>query len=379
MRRVEFTRRCAVSVAVAGCLVVTASGSGQGAVPGTDTGTDTGTVSETVEVEVERLYREASAATKAHERVRRAVQRGRREVERLRTAEAVEARRLGRLHAAAGELARRQYRVGGGGLGYTVRLLVADSPEQLMTRVSLARRGGYASASLMTRVRDSQARLARGRAESVRVLGVLKGDLARQAAAREQIGRKLARAQERSRAAELARRAAFAAYRVTGGSPGPVCGSGAGVTPFGSPAPVPAGRAGGARWVGPVDPAPMSSGYAESGARWRHRHTGQDFAVSEGTAVRAVGDGTVHFTGCGDGFGNQVIVRHANGYFTQYAHLSATMVRTGQRVAAGETLGLSGHTGNASGPHLHFEVRVTPQLGSGINPLPWLREHGVSL
>jgi murein DD-endopeptidase MepM/ murein hydrolase activator NlpD len=129
--------------------------------------------------------------------------------------------------------------------------------------------------------------------------------------------------------------------------------------------------------VKPVDPAPLSSGYAEAGGRWKHRHTGQDFAVFDGAAVRAVGEGVVEFVGCGDGFGNQVILRHANGYFTQYAHLSVFGVRTGQRVVAGETIGLSGRTGNVSGPHLHFEVRVTPQLGSGIDPMPWLREHGV--
>ncbi|MGW7413697.1 peptidoglycan DD-metalloendopeptidase family protein [Streptomyces sp. NPDC054863] len=361
MRRVEFTRRSAVAVAVAGCLVVGASGSGHGAGPGPGA------------VEVERLYREAAVAVQAHEVARKAVERGRGKVRRLRVAEAAEAARLGRLQRVAGEFARSRYRESGGGLGHALRLLSAESPERMMERVSLARRGGHATASLMTCVRESRARLARDRAESARVLGALKGELARQSAARQRIEAKLREAQERLRAAEAARLAA------TGGAVGPGCGSGADVEPLGSRPRRPVGRAATPKWVKPVDPAPLSSGFAESGGRWKHRHTGQDFAVFDGESVRAVGDGTVHFTGCGDGFGNQVVLRHGDGYFTQYAHLSVVRVRAGQRVAAGQTIGLSGSTGNVSGPHLHFEVRVTPWLGSGINPLPWLREHGVTL
>ncbi|MFD7879407.1 peptidoglycan DD-metalloendopeptidase family protein [Streptomyces sp. NPDC059766] len=133
------------------------------------------------------------------------------------------------------------------------------------------------------------------------------------------------------------------------------------------------------RWVTPTSDYRLSAGYAAPGGRWRHRHTGQDFAVPTGTPVHAVGPGTVVLVSCGDGFGNQVVVRHRDGYFTQYAHLSRIDVRPGQRVAAGQYLAASGATGNATGPHLHFEVRVTPYLGSAVPPLPWLRRHGVRL
>ncbi|MGW2820080.1 M23 family metallopeptidase [Streptomyces sp. NPDC001443] len=132
-------------------------------------------------------------------------------------------------------------------------------------------------------------------------------------------------------------------------------------------------------WVTPTSDYWLSAGYAAPGGRWRHRHTGQDFAVPTGTPVHAVGPGTVVLVSCGDGFGNQVVVRHRDGYFTQYAHLSRIDVRPGQRVAAGQYLAASGATGNATGPHLHFEVRVTPYLGSAVPPLPWLRRHGVRL
>jgi murein DD-endopeptidase MepM/ murein hydrolase activator NlpD len=336
-------------------------------------------------VEVERLYREAGAAVQAHESAREAVRRAREKVGGLRADEAAERVRLARLRDAMGELACRQYRGGSGPLAYTARFLAADSPEQLMRRLAIAGRGGHATASLMTRVRESQARLARDRAASAKVLSALKADLVRQSAARDVIERKLNLAQARLRRAEEVRRAARAAAvgrdsgggwgLSAGGFPGPSCGGRAAAGPLDAPPPV--RRAVAPQWVKPVDPAPLSAGFAESGGHWKHRHTGQDFAVFDGAEVRAVGSGTVHFTGCGDGFGNQVIIRHPNGYFTQYAHLSDVRVRPGQRVGAGETIALSGSTGNVSGPHLHFEVRVTPQLGSGINPLPWLRGQGV--
>ncbi|WP_432133655.1 MULTISPECIES: M23 family metallopeptidase [unclassified Streptomyces] len=132
-----------------------------------------------------------------------------------------------------------------------------------------------------------------------------------------------------------------------------------------------------ASWRAPVRGYRLTAGYAEKGGRWKHRHTGQDFAVNSGTPVHAVGPGTVRAATCGDGFGNQVLVRHRDGYFTQYAHLSRIDVRVGRRVRAGQRLGLSGATGNVTGPHLHFEVRVTPYLGSSVAPLPWLRRKDV--
>ncbi|MFE7645489.1 M23 family metallopeptidase [Streptomyces phaeoluteigriseus] len=132
-------------------------------------------------------------------------------------------------------------------------------------------------------------------------------------------------------------------------------------------------------WTAPIHRYRLSAGYAARGSRWAHRHTGQDFAVPTGTPVYAVGPGTVRATTCGDGFGNQVVVRHPDGYFTQYAHLSRIDVRKGGRVAAGQRLGLAGATGNTTGPHLHFEVRITPYMGSAVSPLPWLRRKSVQV
>ncbi|MGV9940773.1 M23 family metallopeptidase [Streptomyces sp. NPDC003401] len=132
-------------------------------------------------------------------------------------------------------------------------------------------------------------------------------------------------------------------------------------------------------WTAPTRRFRLSAGYAARGSHWAHRHTGQDFAVPAGTPVHAVGPGTVRATTCGDGFGNQVVVRHPDGYFTQYAHLSRIDVRKGDRIAAGRRLGLAGATGNTTGPHLHFEVRITPYMGSAVSPLPWLRRKSVDI
>ncbi|MEU3784696.1 M23 family metallopeptidase [Streptomyces sp900129855] len=132
-------------------------------------------------------------------------------------------------------------------------------------------------------------------------------------------------------------------------------------------------------WTAPTRRYWLSAGFAAKGSRWAHRHTGQDFAVDSGTPVYAVGAGTVRATTCGDGFGNQVLIRHGDGYFTQYAHLSRIDVRRGARVTAGQRIGLSGASGNVTGPHLHFEVRITPYIGSAVPPLPWLRRKAVDV
>ncbi|MDX3309185.1 M23 family metallopeptidase [Streptomyces sp. NPDC054884] len=147
--------------------------------------------------------------------------------------------------------------------------------------------------------------------------------------------------------------------------------------PFGSRSRAPEQHSTG--WTAPTHRYWLSAGYAAKGSRWARRHTGQDFAVDSGTPVYAVGSGVVRVTTCGDGFGNQVLVRHGDGYFTQYAHLSRIDVRRDQRVAAGQRLGLSGASGNVTGPHLHFEVRITPYLGSQVPPLPWLRRKDVQV
>ena len=90
---------------------------------------------------------------------------------------------------------------------------------------------------------------------------------------------------------------------------------------------------------------------------WR-AHLGTDFAAATGTPARTVGDGTVSFAGVQGGYGNVVFIQHRNGHETVYAHLDEINVKPGQAVTQGQTIGLVGQSGWATGPHLHFEFRV---------------------
>ena len=111
---------------------------------------------------------------------------------------------------------------------------------------------------------------------------------------------------------------------------------------------------------------PVTSGF---GPRWGRMHEGIDIAVGTGTPVRAAAAGTVIYAGWLGGYGNLVVVDHGGGLSTAYAHNSAFASSVGQAVSAGEVVAYSGNTGNSSGPHVHFEVRVN---GSAVDPLGYL-------
>ncbi|WP_126637202.1 transglycosylase family protein [Embleya hyalina] len=132
-------------------------------------------------------------------------------------------------------------------------------------------------------------------------------------------------------------------------------------------------------YVAPVNGS-LGTAFGTGGSMWSSgSHTGQDFVVGTGTSVKAITSGTVVSAGNGGAYGNEVVIKHADGKYSQYAHLSSIGVRAGQTVSTGQQIGLSGATGNVTGPHLHFEIRTTPNYGSGINPVTYLRAHGVNL
>ncbi|MFG2292898.1 transglycosylase family protein [Streptomyces sp. NPDC048603] len=132
-------------------------------------------------------------------------------------------------------------------------------------------------------------------------------------------------------------------------------------------------------YTAPVD-ASVGTSYGVPGSSWSSGyHTGIDFPVPTGTSVKSVGPGEVVSAGWAGAYGYQVVIRHADGKFSQYAHLSALSVQSGQQVGGGQRIGRSGSTGNSTGPHLHFEVRTGPGYGSDVNPLRYLRGHGVSI
>ena len=105
------------------------------------------------------------------------------------------------------------------------------------------------------------------------------------------------------------------------------------------------------------------------GMRWGRMHEGIDVSCAYGTPNRAAASGTIIYAGWLGGYGNLVVVDHGGGLSTAYAHASSILVGVGQSVSQGDTVSLVGSTGNSSGPHLHFEVRVN---GQAVDPLLYL-------
>lgn len=122
-------------------------------------------------------------------------------------------------------------------------------------------------------------------------------------------------------------------------------------------------------WLRPVA-AKITSGFGyrtdpKTGVQ-NQFHNGIDFAVSLNTPVKSPLPGIVDsITSGGDG-GNQVIVKHYNGYKTGYAHLNKPLVKKGDRIKRGDVVGLSGNTGKSTGPHLHFTL--TDPSGAKVDP-----------
>ncbi|MFE6053775.1 peptidoglycan DD-metalloendopeptidase family protein [Kitasatospora sp. NPDC056446] len=135
-----------------------------------------------------------------------------------------------------------------------------------------------------------------------------------------------------------------------------------------------------AAFVAPLANPKLGTAYGVAGSMWASgHHTGQDFVASTGTPLRAVGNGVVVKAGNGGAYGNEVEIKLADGHYAEYAHLSSIGVTIGQSVTVGQQIGLSGATGNVTGPHLHFEIRNGSEYGSDIDPVAYLRAHGVAL
>ena len=109
----------------------------------------------------------------------------------------------------------------------------------------------------------------------------------------------------------------------------------------------------------------ISSRYGVSSRIRVSTHTGLDIAATTGTPIKVVSDGTVTFAGWSGSYGYLVKVDHGNGVETWYGHTSKMYVTAGEKVSAGETIAAVGSTGNSTGPHLHFEIRIN---GKTVNP-----------
>ncbi|MFI9720923.1 peptidoglycan DD-metalloendopeptidase family protein [Streptomyces sp. NPDC052396] len=317
-----------------------------------------------VGLEVYRLAQEAGRAKERYQRglagVRERRERARRAAERLRGQ-----RRIAQeLHAQAGAEARAQYRTG----GFTApgSLAAADDPAELLAlqKAESERREllavGLAQAEERSRALAVEERSAVGSwqelEQEVTRLRQARGALDEQLSEARDVLNGLAEAAVGSGRCRPVDRAALDA----------------------GDAAHPAGEAH-QGWTRPVLEYQLSAGFGGTGANWASTHTGQDFAVPVGTPVRAIGPGTVVAVGCGGAFGISLVIRHSGGWYSQYAHLAAPFVTPGRPVRAGEWIGLSGTTGNSTGPHLHFEVRTSPEFGSAVDPVEWLRRRGVLL
>ncbi|MER7345991.1 M23 family metallopeptidase [Streptomyces aurantiacus] len=311
-----------------------------------------------VGADVARLYEEAQTAALRYEAGQRAADVQRARVARLDRLLTKEQGQVAVLHKDLGRMAGAQYRTGGG-MPLTARLLLADDPDELLRGRRLLGQADLAVTNAVDRTRRAAARLDTARRSAERARGVLDRHTARLASLKRGIEEKLETARwtlqgeaDQSVAAGRCRGAVRLARPKSSST-----------------------RA----WVSPLETYDLSAGFDSAGERWAGRHTGQDFAVDIGAPVRSVGAGRVERVACGGGFGIEVVVRHEDGYYTQYAHLASAAVDQGERVRAGQWVGQAGTTGNSSGPHLHFEARVTPDLGSGVDPVKWLAERGVDL
>lgn len=119
-------------------------------------------------------------------------------------------------------------------------------------------------------------------------------------------------------------------------------------------------------FIKPLNGGSFSSSF---GSRWGRKHKGVDWSCSVGTNIYASCGGTVSYAGWQNGFGNTIVISHGNGLKTRYAHLSKITVSSGEKVSQGERIGLSGNTGNSTGPHLHFEILLD---GEQVNPMNYL-------
>jgi len=112
------------------------------------------------------------------------------------------------------------------------------------------------------------------------------------------------------------------------------------------------------------------------GPRWGRLHWGIDLAAPTGTPIYAVHEGTVIDSSYESGFGLHVTIDHGNGVTIFYAHASELLIGVGARVTAGQLIAKVGSTGNSTGPHLHFEIRVHDGF---YDAFKFMREHGVDL
>jgi murein DD-endopeptidase MepM/ murein hydrolase activator NlpD len=129
-------------------------------------------------------------------------------------------------------------------------------------------------------------------------------------------------------------------------------------------------------WVLPVSNYDITATFGTGGSLWSSDHTGLDFAAAYGSPVVSVARGVVTEAAYAGAYGNRVIVTHPDGTETWYCHMDSFAVSEGESVDAGSQVGALGMSGNTTGPHLHLEVRPSPDVP--VDPYAALSAHGVT-
>ncbi|GAA4681517.1 M23 family metallopeptidase [Streptomyces youssoufiensis] len=129
-----------------------------------------------------------------------------------------------------------------------------------------------------------------------------------------------------------------------------------------------------ASYAMPLSSYTVTSTFGQAGDMWSANHTGLDFAAPTGTPVKAVHGGTITQAGWAGSYGYRIVLTLPDGTEVWYCHLSS-MTQTSGEVSTGDVIGRVGATGNVTGAHLHLEVR--PSGGAPVDPMAWLREHGL--
>lgn len=119
----------------------------------------------------------------------------------------------------------------------------------------------------------------------------------------------------------------------------------------------------------------LTARFGSCSGLWSHCHTGLDFAAPTGTPIHAVASGRIIETSYAGAYGNRTIMKLPDGIELWYCHQTAYLVHVGEKVTAGQVIGLVGSTGNTTGPHVHLEVRPNPK--TPIDPFAALVAHGV--
>ncbi|MEV0262979.1 peptidoglycan DD-metalloendopeptidase family protein [Streptomyces sp. NPDC050617] len=230
---------------------------------------------------------------------------------------------------------------------------VADAGEALRARI--LQQAEHQQSAAADESRDAAARAAEAEAADAAAKRKADAEAEAEAAAK----RKAEKAAEAAEAAEAAK----AAHQKAEGKPGATAQGTAQAQPTGS-------------YTLPVGSYTLTAGFGQSGDMWSANHTGQDFAAPTGTPIKAVHGGTITQAGWAGSYGYRTVLTLDDGTELWFCHQSSISVTSG-KVKTGDVIGRVGATGNVTGPHLHLEVR--PGGGAPVDPMTWLRGHGLKL